>query len=92
MNRKRKNKLNLVRRKKPAWAKALQDQAAREQHELTDEEAQKAYDEAVPVELSKERIQEIVDYATGCRCIKCVPSGQQHHNGPHRPPATNSSE
>ncbi len=33
MNRKRKNKLNLVRRKKPAWAKALADQAAREQHQ-----------------------------------------------------------
>jgi hypothetical protein len=32
---------------------------------LTPEEAQKAYDEAVPVPLSEERIQEIVDYATG---------------------------
>ncbi len=60
MNRKRKNKLNLVRRKKPAWAKALQDQAAREQF-------------------------------SGCRCIKCAPSGQQHHNGPCRQPPKNPS-
>jgi hypothetical protein len=34
---------------------------------LTAEEAQKAYDEAEDVPMSKERIQEIVDYATGKR-------------------------
>lgn len=32
---------------------------------LTPEEAQKAYDEAEPVPMSEERIQAIVDYATG---------------------------
>ncbi len=32
---------------------------------LTPDEAQKAYDEAEEVPLSEERIQEIVDYATG---------------------------
>ncbi len=32
---------------------------------LTPEEAQKAYDEAEPVPMSEERIQEIVDYAVG---------------------------
>ncbi len=31
---------------------------------LTPEQAQKAYDEAVPIPLSPERIEEIVDYAT----------------------------
>ncbi len=40
MNRKRKNKLNLVRRKKPAWAKVQQDQAAREQHQKEQSEAE----------------------------------------------------
>lgn len=39
---------------------------------LTPEEAQKAYDEAVPVPLSKARISAIVEYATTTdRCPVC---------------------
>lgn len=35
------------------------------ENELSPEEAQKAYDEAEPVPISEDRIQEIVDFATG---------------------------
>jgi hypothetical protein len=35
---------------------------------LTDEEAQKAYDAAVPIPLSPERIEEIVNFVVGRTC------------------------
>lgn len=51
-----------------AKLKALLRQLAIEKYgPLTPEEAQHAYEEAVPIPLSDERIQEIVDYAVGRR-------------------------